>query len=142
MQIWPISNKLPEIWIVYSKFYWQQKPVTDICSQSFWKNFISPKLNNYRKKIHLFDQKNLKQNYNYNIPYFWWVNRGGMGLQIFFYTLFDAIRWLRDIASQNRSIFDQISKIWEAISSFKQKAFNNALNKDCSPVLPLNNIQK
>src|SRR6201990_497996 len=100
---------------MYSKFYCQQKLVTDICSQSFRKNVINPKLNYYRKKLkklkkfHVFGQKNLKQNYNYNIPYFWWVHRGGMGLQILLYTLFDAIRWFGDITSQKRSIFDQIS---------------------------------
>src|ERR1700755_491519 len=101
---------------MYSKFYCQQKLVTDICSQSFRKNVINPKLNYYRKKLkklkkfHVFGQKNLKQNYNYNIPYFWWVHRGGMGLQILLYTLFDATLVLRYSLSK-RSIFDQISKI-------------------------------
>ena len=126
------------------------KLVTDICSQSLEKMLCPKKTElskiNLKKKIHLFRQKkNLKQNYNFNIPYFRWVHRGEMGLQILLNTLFDAIRWFWNIASQKRSIFDQISKIskvWEAISSFKQKAFNNALNKNWTPAPPLNNIQK
>src|ERR1700755_936658 len=66
---------------MYSEFYWQQKLITDICSQSFRKNVINPKLNYYRKKLYkkkkilLFGQKNLKQNYNYNVHYFWRVHR-------------------------------------------------------------------
>src|ERR1700755_2726545 len=94
---WPnFFSECPKIWLVYLEFYWKQKFVTDICSQSFRKNVISPKLNNYRISFffffltHLFGQKNLKQNYSNNIHYFWWVNRGGMGLQILIYTLFDA----------------------------------------------------
>src|ERR1700755_791752 len=93
---WPnYFSECPEIWIVYLEFYWKQKFVTDICSQSFRKNVISPELNNYRIIIFFFlttfsVKKKLKQNYSNNIHYFWWMNRGWMGLQILLYTLFDA----------------------------------------------------
>ena len=125
------------------------KTFLDFCYQSYTKNDISPRLTHYRKNsvlkkiIHLSVEKYLKKKYNYYVYRIWHTYRRVMVLQMSLCTLFNTICLFWDMTSQKRSIFgkfSKISKVWESISFFKQLAFNNALNKSCRSISPLNNI--